>query len=124
MAPQKQLEVSRVTRKGDSHSQVLALTLTMVAKQRQCSHRPTMTPYKTCPTNLYRRVKRRVGRSLKRAHCKGNLVPSRKEAAYKLPRTQSSFLSIKRVPRPLHKQDSSCSNRQYHCGSIYKQGRR
>ena len=64
------------------------------------------------------------GASLKRAYCKGNLVPTRKQAAYKLPRTQSSFLSIKRVPRPLHKQDSSCSNRQYHSGSIYKQGRR
>ena len=124
MAPQKQLEGSGVTRKGDSHSQVFVPTLTMVARQRQCSHRSAITPYKTCATNLYRRIKRRVGRSLKRAHCKGNLVPTRKQAAYKLPRTQSSFLSIKRVPRPLHKQDSSCSNRQYHSGSIYKQGRR
>ena len=124
MAPQKQLEGSRVTRKGDSHPQVLAPALTMVARQRQCSHRPTITPYKTCAANLYRRVKRRVGHSLKRAHCKGKLVPSRKQVAYKLPGTQSSFLSLKRVPRPLHKQDSSCSNRQYHSGSIYKQGRR
>ena len=124
MAPQKQLEGSGVTRKGDSRAQVLAPAFTMVAKQRQGSHRPTVTPYKTCAANLYRRVKGRVGRSLKRAHCKGNLVPSRKQAAYKLPGTQGSFLSIKRVPRPLHKQDSFCSNRQYHCGSIYKQGRR
>ena len=44
--------------------------------------------------------------------------------AYKLPGTQSSVLSLKRVPRPLHRQNSSCSNRQYHCGGLHKQRRR
>ena len=67
---------------------------------------------------------RRVGHSLKRAHCKRNLVPSRKQAAYKLSKTQSTFSSLKRVPRPLFRQDSTCSNRQHHSGVIYKQGRR
>ena len=32
--------------------------------------------------------------------------------------------SLKRVPRPLPTQDSSCSNRQHHSGVIHKQGRR
>ena len=73
---------------------------------------------------IYRRIKRSVGHSLKRAYCKKNLVPTRKQAAYKLPRTQSGFLSPKRVQRPLHKQDSSCRNRQYHGSGIHKQGRR
>ena len=59
-----------------------------------------------------------------RAHCKRNLVPPGKQTAYKLPGTQSSVLSLKRVPRPLHRQDSSCSNRQYHCGGLHKQRRR
>ena len=36
-----------------------------------------------------------IGCSLKRAHCKRNLVPSGKQAAYKLSRTQSSFLALK-----------------------------
>ena len=44
----------------DSHSHVLAPTLTMVARQRKCSHRSAITPCKTCATNLYRRIKRRV----------------------------------------------------------------
>ena len=34
------------------------------------------------------------------------------------------YVAFKRVPRPLHRQDSSCSNRQYHSGIVYKQGRR
>ena len=63
------------------------------------------------------------GRSFKRAYCKRNLVPSRKQAAYKLFGTKSSLLSTERVPRPLPRQDhSSCSNRQHHSGVIHKQG--
>ena len=58
------------------------------------------------------------------AHCKRNLVPSGKQTAYKLPRTQGSFPSLKRIPRPLLRQDSTCSNRQHHSGVIHKQGRR
>ena len=53
-------------------------------------------------------------------HCKRNLVPSGKQAAYKLFGTKSSLFSLKRVPR----QDSSCSNRQHHSGIIHKQERR
>ena len=34
-----------------------------------------------CSANLYRCIKRRVGRSLRRAHYKGNLLPPRKQVA-------------------------------------------
>ena len=96
----------------------------MVARRRQWPYGPTVTPNKTCSANLYRCIKRRVGHSFKRAYGKRNLVPSRKQAAYQSPGIQGSVLSLKRVPRPLHRQDSSCSNRQYPSGIIYKQGRR
>ena len=120
----KQWEGTGITREGDAHSQVPAPPFTMVAERRQCSHRPTITPNKTCSANLYRRIKRRMGRSLKQAHCKRNLVPSGKQTAYKLSRSQSSFSSLKRVPRPLLRQDSTCSKGQHHSGVIHKQGRR
>ena len=48
------------------------------------------------------KVKRRVGRSLKRTHCEKVLVPTRKQAAYKLSGTKSSLSSTERVPRPLY----------------------
>ena len=64
------------------------------------------------------------GRSLRRAHCKRNLVPCGKQVAYKLPGTQGSFSSIKRVPRPLFRQDSTRSNRQHYSSVVHKQGRR
>ena len=71
--------------------------------RRERSHRSALTPFNTRSATLYRRIKRRVGCSLKRAHCKRNLVPPGKQTAYKLPGTQSSLLRRKRVPRPLHR---------------------
>ena len=73
--------------------------------------------------NLYRRIKRRVGRSLKRVHCQRKLVPTGKQATHKLSGAQSSFSSLKRVSRPMRGQNGSCSNRQHHGSSLYQQGR-
>ena len=42
----------------------------------------------------------------------------------KLPRTKSRLFGPERVPRPLFRRNSSCSNRQHHSGVIHKQGRR
>ena len=66
MASQEQLACTRVAGKSDSNLQVPTLPFKMVVRGRQCSHRPAFTPNKTCPANLYRHIKRRVGRSLKR----------------------------------------------------------
>ena len=115
---------SGITREGHSNTQVPAPTFTMVAGRKQCAPRPTITPNKTCSANIYRHIKRRVGRSLKRAHWKRHLVPSRKQAAYKLSGAKSSLSSIKGVPRSLLRQDSTCSNQQHYSIVIYKQGRR
>ena len=74
--------------------------------------------------NLYRRIKRRVGRSLKLTHCKRVLVATRKQAEYKLSGTKSSLSSLKRVSRPLYRQDGTCGNRQHYSSVLYKQGGR
>ena len=98
VASQKQLEDTGVTRKGYSNSQVPGPSLTMVARRR---HRPTITLNKTCAANLYRRIKRRVGHTLKRMHSKRGLVTTRKQVAYKLSGTKSSLPSLERVSRHL-----------------------
>ena len=95
-----------------------------MARRRQCASRSTITPHKTCSANVYRCIKRRVGRSFKRVHCKRVLVSAGKQAAHKLSGTQSSVTSPQRVPRPLCRQNSSSGNRQYYSGSLHKQGRR
>ena len=124
VASQKQLENTRIPRKGDPNSQVTAPASTMVATKRQRSYRPVITPYKTCSADIYRRIKRRVGRSLKRTHCKRILVPSGKQAAHKLPGVKNSLFSSKRFSRPLHPQYSTCGNRQHYSSVLHKQGGR
>ena len=96
----------------------------MVAKRKQCASRSTITPHKACSANVYRRIKRRLGRSFKRAHCKGVLVSSGKQTAHKLLGTESSLFGFERVPRPLHRQNSPSAHRQYHSGGLHKQRRR
>ena len=63
MASQKKLENTGIVRKTDSPTQISTSSFTMVARRRQCPHRPAITPYATCSANLYRCIKRRVGRS-------------------------------------------------------------
>ena len=65
MAPQKKLENTGIVRKTDSSAQISTSSPSMVAGRRQRSHRPTTTPSTACAANLYRHIKRRVGRSLK-----------------------------------------------------------
>ena len=65
--------------------------------------------------------KRRVGHSLRQAHCKGNLVPSRKQVAHKPPRAKGSLSSSKRFSKPLLQQDSTDSYRQRNSGCLYQQ---
>ena len=121
VALEKQLEGTRVTRKGDTRSQVTPPSLKMVAGGKQCSSGSTITPSKTCSAGFYRRIKRRVGRSLKQTHCKGNLVSSRKQVAHKSLGAESSLSGLKRVPRPLCKQHSPGSHRQHNSGCQYQQ---
>ena len=123
VASEEQLESTRNSGESHSHSKITPHTLTVVAGGKQRNHRTTPTPFGTCVTNLYRRIKRRVGHSLKGAHDKGKLVTPRKQTAHKLPRVKSSPSGIKRIPSSLCKQSGSHSYRQHHCGSLYKQGR-
>ena len=124
VASQEQLEGTRISREDYPPTKVPAPPLTMVARGRQCASRPTTTPSKTCSADIYRRIKRRVGRSLKRVHCKRDLVGASKQTAHKLSRTQSGLPGPQRVSKPLCRQNGSGGNRQHYGGSLHKQGRR
>ena len=109
----EQLGDTRITRKGDTSAQVAPPPLKVVAGGKQCATRSTITPTKTCSADIYRRIKRRVGHSLKRAHCKGNLVPSRKQIAYKPLGAKGGLPRLRIVHRPCFKQHSSGGHKQY-----------
>ena len=118
----EQLEGTRITGKGDTRSQIAPSPLKVVAGGKQCASRSTITPSKTCSADIYRHIKRRVGRSLG-AHCKRNLVLSRKQIAHKPFGTKSGLSGPKIVPRPLLQQHSTGSHRQHNSGCLYQQGR-
>ena len=122
-ASQKQLESPRDNGEDHPHSKFTPPTSKMVAGEKQCSHRSTITPTKTCAADLYRRIKRRVGRSFKRAHGKGKLVTPRKQTAHKLSRVKGSSSGLKRISDPLYQQYSPHSYRQQYSGCLHKQGR-
>ena len=124
VASQKQLESTGILGEDHPSAQIPAPALTMVARRKQCASRSTITPHKACSANVYRRIKRRLGRSFKRAHCKGFLVGSGKQTAHKLLGTESSLFGFKRVPRSLHRQNSPSGHRQYNSGGLHKQRRR
>ena len=124
VASQKQLENTGILGKTEPSAQISTCSFTMVAKRRQCPHRPTTTPYPTCSADLYRHIKRRVGRSLKRVHCQRNLVTTGKQTAYKLLGTKSSLSGSKRVPKAMHRQNGFSSNRQHYSSGLHQQGGR
>ena len=121
VALEKQLEGTRVTGKGDTRSQALHSHLKWWLEESNVLPGQPLHPLKHA--NLYRRIKRRVGRSLKRVHCKGNLVSSRKQVAHKSRGTKSDLSGLKRVPRLLFKQHSPGSHRQHNSGCLYQQRR-
>ena len=113
-----------ITRKSDSHPHVLTPSPAVVVTGRQRAIRPTFTPNQTCSAALYRRIKRRLGRSLKRPHCKRLLVLARKQTAYQLLETKGSSSRSQRVHRSLYRSNSTCGNRQHHSSFLHKQRRR
>ena len=124
MASQKQLEGTRVTRKGDSNIEILAPTFTMVAAREQCHYRPTITPNKTCSAIFTDASKEGWGACINERTARGTWsLPGSKLHIYYL-ELKAVFPVLKRVPRPLHTQNSNCRDRQHHSGVIHKQGRR
>ena len=119
VASQEQLASTGIPRKGHPSTQVSTSSLAIVARGKQCPHRPTITPHKACSTDIYRRIKRRVGRSLKRVYCKRILVGTGKQTAHELSRTQSGVFGPQRVPKSLCRQNSSSSKRQYYSGRLH-----
>ena len=81
------------------NSQITPPTSEMVDGGRQCTHRSTITPTKTCSANLYRRIKRTVGCSLKQVHCNCRVVPSRQPTVHKLSGTKGRLSGPKNSSR-------------------------
>ena len=72
MASQEQLARTRVAGKGDPNSQVPTPPFKMVARGRQCFHRPAFTPNKICSANLTDASKEGWGAHLNESTARGS----------------------------------------------------
>ena len=114
VATKTTLESSRIPGKGDSSSKVSSPTPSMVDQGDKCLDRTASAPFDSCHSNLYRRLKRRLGCSLRRLHGKRHLVSSRKSSSHKLPGTKSGLTSLEKIPALSTRKSSSSCHRQHH----------
>ena len=123
MAPEKALACPGISGKGHSNSFISPCSSKVVVGPGQGALRSTLTPSSTRPSTVYRRLKRRLGRSLRRLHGKRSLVRVRKRLAHKFVGAQGSPAGLKTVLAVMLQPDSSCLYRQHHCGLLHQQGR-
>ena len=121
VAPQETLEGSGISGEGDSSSKVPSPT-SMVDQGDKCLNRPTLTPGASCNSNLYRRLKRRLGCSLRRLHNKRHLVSSRKPPSHKFPGTKGRSTSPKKIPAFSARKSCFSCHRQHNSCGIHQQG--
>ena len=86
--------------------------------------RPASAPFASCHSNLYRRLRRRLGCSLRRLQSKQHLVSSRKSPSCKLPGTKSCLAGLKNIPALSTRKSTSSCHRQHHSCGIHQQGGR
>ena len=123
MAPEKALACPGISGKGHSNSFISPCSSKVVVGPGQGALRSTLTPSSTRPSTVYRRLKRRLGRSLRQLHGKRSLVRVRKRLAHKSVGAQGSPAGLKTVRAVMLQPDSSCLYRQHHCGLLHQQGR-
>ena len=124
VASEEALACPGIFRENYSASSVPSSTPEVVVGPRQCPKRSTATPVTTRSSAVYRRLKRRLGCSLRRLHSKRPLVHTRKRLAYKLAGTQGRPASPKTVRAIVLEPDHSGVFRQHNSGLLHKQGGR
>ena len=90
MASEETLARSGGVREGYPGSSVTPPPSGLVARRDQCAERTALAPSSARSSTVYRRLKRRLGRSLRGLHCKRRLVIHGKSPSYKLSGTEGS----------------------------------
>ena len=124
VAPEKSMEDSGITGKRDPHSEIPPSPSPMVDQRDKCPSRPISPPHASCSSDLYRRLKRRLGFSLRRLHRKRNLVRSRKPSSHQLSGTKGRFTGTKTFPSSGARKSRPRRHRQHHSCGIHQQGGR
>ena len=121
VAPKKTLAGTRGPRESHSATSLSATSPRLVVRRGKCVKGPTLTSIKSRPSTVYRRIKRRLGRSLRGLYGKRSLVRSRRSTSYQLFGTQGSLSGPQEFRASLSEPDCLGGDRQHNCGRLYQQ---
>ena len=121
MTSQGELDFSSVARQAPSVVRLHNSSSGLVADSTKCSQRCRSPPPRTQRSSVYRRLKRRLGRSLKSRFYQRTMVRSRKIIAHKRFRTKSSVLGPKTFQASMPKSKSPSCHGQLNGISLHQQ---
>ena len=119
VASKATLAHARESGKGHSVAPLSPSTPRLVVKQGQCTSRPTIAP-STCSSKVYRRLKLRLGCTLRGLHCKRHLVSYRKSPLHQLSGVKSSLPGPLEFRASLQRPDCIDNNRQHNCSLLHQ----
>ena len=122
MAFKEVLASPGISREGDPPPKVSPCPPKVVVGSRQGSEGSAFTPVTTRPQTVYRRLKRRLGCTL-RLQRKRPLVQVRRRLAHKFARTQGGPFGLKTVRAILLEPDCLSVHGQHDSGLVHQQGR-
>ena len=124
VSSQGALEISSVAGQPPSldrsHFSPPRLVAKFLKRDERCRTSSQRPQYPT----LYRRLKRRLGRSLRPKFYKGSAVRSGKKATHKCPRIEGGLPGPSRLQGPVPEPNSVSCDRQLNSGSLHQQTRR
>ena len=103
-----------------SHCSPPRLVAKSLKREERCRPSSQGPQYPT----LYRRLKRRLGRSLRSKFYKGFVVRSGKKATHKRPRIEDGLTGLSRLQGPVPEPNSASCDGQLNSGSLHQQTRR
>ena len=124
VSSQGALEISSVAGQPPSMDRSHCSPPRLVAKSLQRDERCRPSSQRPQYPTLYRRLKRRLGRSLRPKFYKGSVVRSGKKATHKCPRIEGGLPGPLRLQGPVPESNSVSCDGQLNSGSLHQQTRR
>ena len=121
VASEEKLACPGSSRESYSGPSVTQPSFGLVVRRSQCTEGSTPAPPSARRSAIYRRLKRRLGRTLRGLHCKRRLVSFGRSPSHKFSRTEGSPSGPTTVRTSLQESDCACCNGQYNSGLIHKQ---
>ena len=124
VSSQGALEISSVAGQPPSLDRSHCSPPRLVAKSLKRDERCRPSSQRPQYPTLYRRLKRRLGRSLRPKFYKASVVRSGKKATHKCPRIEGGLPGPSRLQGPVPESNSVSSDGQLNSGSLHQQTRR